>query len=46
MDFEFNSVSCPAISGKKMCFMLNIEKSCNLFEILWRKHGKSIYQNG
>ena len=29
-----------------MYFLHNMEKLCNFSEVLWRKHGKSNYQNG
>ena len=31
---------------EKILFVHNMEKLCNLRGVLWRKHGKSNYQNG
>ena len=31
---------------EKRRFLHNMEKLCNLSEVLWRKHGKCNYQNG
>ena len=47
MRYDFLYLSSEVTSGHwKKCALHNVEKLCDLSEVLWGKHGKSNNQNG